>query len=262
MRTGTTAALGALAMLLAACGTQASLAAAPTTVTATANGSATTVTATTSGPTNPAAPPSSASAGIPGDGTFAVGTDIKPGTYRTAGPTPSGAANCYWERDKDLSGTLDSIIANADTVGPAIVQILPTDVAFKTSGCQPWTLMAGQSAPSATGAPTAAAPAPPAPQPAPQPGGDAASVVEAYYTAINAHDYVTAWNLGGRNFVSAYNTFVSDYSNTLTDDLVVTSVSGNRVGIELTAYNRDGTVQHFSGYYIVNGGTLPGANIR
>jgi hypothetical protein len=34
------------------------------------------------------------------------------------------------------------------------------------------------------------------------------------------------------------------------------------VYVYLTAYNRDGTVQHFSGYYIVNGGVLTGANIH
>jgi hypothetical protein len=149
------------------------------------------------------------------------------------------------------------VIANSNSSGPAIVQILSTDVAFKTTGCQPWTLMTTAPTAPPSSAP-ALAPTPPTTQPAANP----ASVVEAYYAAINAGDYPTAWNLGGSHFTSSYNTFVADYSNTLRDDVVVTSVSGNLVYIDLTANNRDGTVQHFSGYYIVNGGVLTAANIH
>lgn len=43
---------------------------------------------------------------------------------------------------------------------------------------------------------------------------------------------------------------------------MATSVSGDRVYIDLMAYNRDGTIQHFSGYCIVEGGVLTAANIR
>jgi len=77
---------------------------------------------------------------IPGDGTFAVGTDIKPGLYKTTGPAPdSSFPNCYWERDKDLSGGMGSIIANDNSKGPTTVQIATGDKAFKTSGCANWT---------------------------------------------------------------------------------------------------------------------------
>lgn len=40
--------------------------------------------------------PKKASASIPGNGTFVVGTDIKAGTYRTTGPADSAIPNCYW----------------------------------------------------------------------------------------------------------------------------------------------------------------------
>jgi hypothetical protein len=155
---------------------------------------------------------------------------------------------------------VESIIANGNSSGPAIVQVLSTDAAFKTTGCQPWTL----TSPAAAAPPNTAtaAPAPAPASPTAQAGADPASVVEAYYAAINAGDYATAWRLGGDHFVSSYSTFVADYSNTLRDDLVVTSVSGNLVYIDLTAYNRDGTVQHFSGYYVVNNGVLAGADIH
>ena len=70
---------------------------------------------------------------IDGDGTFTVGTDIAPGTYSSAGPVGNGA--CYWKR---LNGT--NIIDNAMSKKSQIVQIDPTDTAFKTSGCQQWQL--------------------------------------------------------------------------------------------------------------------------
>jgi hypothetical protein len=74
------------------------------------------------------------------DGTYLVGSDIAPGTYRTAGPS-DGAMFCYWERDKNTDGTLDSIIANDNSAGPTLVTVKAHDVAFKTQFCQPWTLV-------------------------------------------------------------------------------------------------------------------------
>jgi hypothetical protein len=242
-------ALGVLSALLAACSTQSGRASVPASAATSAIGAS-------SSPAAPSPSPApSTPAGIPGDGTFAVGSDIKAGTYRTPG---AATGDCYWERDKDLSGTAEGIIANGNSTGPAIVQVLSSDAAFKTSGCQPWTQVTTNAAAAPTVVPAPAAPAPPITQP----GEDGSSVVEAYYSAINAHDYATAWSLGGSRFARSYNTFVADYANTAVDTLVVTSVSGNRVYIDLTAYGRDGTVQHFSGYYIVNGGVLTGANIH
>ncbi|PGK52100.1 hypothetical protein CN918_30375 [Priestia megaterium] len=62
-----------------------------------------------------------------GDGVYLVGVDIEPGTYKATG---SG----YWERTRSVSKDLDDIIANANPTGNAVVQILPGDFAFKTSG--------------------------------------------------------------------------------------------------------------------------------
>jgi len=66
-----------------------------------------------------------------GTGTYAVGTDIAPGTYSSAGPADDGA--CYWKR---VSG--DTMVDNAMTKKPQIVQIAATDTSFKTSDCQQW----------------------------------------------------------------------------------------------------------------------------
>ncbi|MEV0523066.1 hypothetical protein AB0I66_06535 [Streptomyces sp. NPDC050439] len=76
--------------------------------------------------------------GIPGDGTFVVGTEAKPGTYRTAGPADDVIDNCYWARLKSTSGDVGDIIANGNTKGPATVTISPGDKAFQTTGCTDW----------------------------------------------------------------------------------------------------------------------------
>ncbi|BDB42475.1 MULTISPECIES: hypothetical protein [Mycobacterium] len=89
-------------------------------------------------PAGPAPAGSPAPAGAPKttidhDGTYLVGKDIVPGVYSTAGPVGNGT--CYWKRTGNPDGAL---VDNAMTKKPQIVQIEPTDKAFKTSGCQPW----------------------------------------------------------------------------------------------------------------------------
>lgn len=69
------------------------------------------------------------------DGTYIVGTDIQPGTYRTR----KGTSNCYYERLKGFSGDFSEIIANNNTSAPAIVTIEASDKGFKSSGCGIWT---------------------------------------------------------------------------------------------------------------------------
>ena len=69
------------------------------------------------------------------DGTYAVGTDVAPGIYSSAGPVGNGA--CYWKRSGNPDGNL---IDNSMSKKPQVVQIDPTDKSFKTSGCQPWQL--------------------------------------------------------------------------------------------------------------------------
>ncbi|MCW5254599.1 hypothetical protein [Streptomyces sp. SHP 1-2] len=70
-----------------------------------------------------------------GDGDFRVGTDIKPGTYRSAGNTDDG---CYWERAKDASSELDSLLANDNVTGTTYVTVKDGDKLFKSSGCRDW----------------------------------------------------------------------------------------------------------------------------
>ncbi|MFD5798723.1 hypothetical protein ACFWIO_35360, partial [Streptomyces diastatochromogenes] len=68
-------------------------------------------------------------------GMFKVGTDIAPGTYKSSGNTDD---SCYWERAKDAEQGLDSVIANNNVTGTAVVTISSTDAYFKTTGCGGW----------------------------------------------------------------------------------------------------------------------------
>ena len=78
---------------------------------------------------------SSASDTFFGDGTFIVGEDIQPGTYRN-----SDSSNlCYWERLSGFGGTGDEIIANGVSHEIQIVTISSSDVGFSSTDCGSWT---------------------------------------------------------------------------------------------------------------------------
>lgn len=79
-------------------------------------------------------PTSGARAPTMGEGTYAVGIDILPGTYKTAGESA-----CYWARLRGFGGSVASVIANDNTSGPAIVTIASTDRGFTSHGCGTWT---------------------------------------------------------------------------------------------------------------------------
>lgn len=70
---------------------------------------------------------------IPGDGTYLVGSDIQPGTYRSV-----SNSGCYWARLSDLSGTLSGIITNNNADGQIVVTIRSGDKAFESTRCSQW----------------------------------------------------------------------------------------------------------------------------
>ena len=77
--------------------------------------------------------------GIPatsfGDGTWAVGIDIAPGTYHA-----SGGVGCSWERLSAFgAGTTGVIGEPTRPTGPTTATIAPTDKGFSASHCGKWT---------------------------------------------------------------------------------------------------------------------------
>ena len=68
-----------------------------------------------------------------GDGAYAVGIAIAPGTYTT-----SGSSDCYWEKDQNYTGDETSIISNNNVSGPVTLTIPASTKEFKPQGCGTW----------------------------------------------------------------------------------------------------------------------------
>jgi hypothetical protein len=122
---GRGAAIAAATLVLAGCGTPGQTAARTVTVTSTLQ-PVITQTVTYTPP-----PPPGPKTTISTDGTYQVGVDIVPGTYRT-----TGGSGCYWARLRSLS--TNDIIDNNNASGPVVVEILPSDAAFLTERCGTW----------------------------------------------------------------------------------------------------------------------------
>lgn len=80
-------------------------------------------------------PTSSGPATVFSNGTFVVGADIAPGTYRNS----SSSRGCYWKRVSGFGDTLGEIIANEFTYVRQIVTISPNDAGFVSDDCGTWT---------------------------------------------------------------------------------------------------------------------------
>jgi hypothetical protein len=89
----------------------------------------------------------------------------------------------------------------------------------------------------------------------------AVEVVNAYYAAINAGDYRSAWNLGGDNLDSSYGAFVNGFAGTASDMLTVTGSQGDTVSVRLDAIQSDGSDQVYTGTYTVSAGHITGAQL-
>ncbi|MEU9407557.1 hypothetical protein AB0E08_18010 [Streptomyces sp. NPDC048281] len=86
--------------------------------------------------------------------------------------------------------------------------------------------------------------------------GGPSDVVTAYFAAISARDYRTAWSLGGKNLDSSYDSFVSGYATTERDTVTVVSVAGDEVQVTLDAVQTDGTTKSFDATYTVQNGVI------
>lgn len=65
-------------------------------------------------------------------GTYLIGYDIQPGTYKGQAGSDFGSS-CYWERLRNVAGGLDAILANDNASGQYYVQVLSSDFALKTA---------------------------------------------------------------------------------------------------------------------------------
>lgn len=90
--------------------------------------------ATTSAAVSVPVPPKPLKTVISRDGSYRVGSQIKPGLYKATGTGNS----CYWERLDGFSGSLDDINANHFGTANVYVRITSSDVGFKTEDCGSW----------------------------------------------------------------------------------------------------------------------------
>ena len=81
-------------------------------------------------------------------------------------------------------------------------------------------------------------------------------VVQAYYQAINEHQYHVAWQLGGKNTGQTYASFVAGFNGTASDVLQIGEANGTIVRGTLTANQTDGSVKTYSGSYTVQDGVI------
>jgi serine/threonine protein kinase len=89
-----------------------------------------------------------------------------------------------------------------------------------------------------------------------------ATTVQAYFAAINAHDYARAWALGGKNTGSSYSAFVNGFNGTAKDNVTVVSVAGDVVTVKLAATQTDGSVKYYQGTYTVTNGVITQSHIQ
>lgn len=91
-------------------------------------------TVTVGAPVSGSSPTASSTGSTFSTGTYEVGTEIQPGTYRT-----SGSDWCYWERLSSNDGEFDSIITNGNANGPSSLSVKASDAFVRFSGTCSWT---------------------------------------------------------------------------------------------------------------------------
>jgi S1-C subfamily serine protease len=95
----------------------------------------------------------------------------------------------------------------------------------------------------------------------------AEQVVRAFYSAIEAGDYRTAWEIGGKNFVknSTYERFAAGFSKTVKSELLVLDAVGDVVTVQLTAREQVAGATRISVYrgtYLVRNGEIRSGGLK
>lgn len=89
-----------------------------------------------------------------------------------------------------------------------------------------------------------------------------ASVVEAYFAAIDRHDYQAAWDLGGKNLSQPYASFAAGFATVARDTVSVTNTDATTAFVSLHTVRTDGTQTTYTGIFTVVGGTITSANLH
>lgn len=82
------------------------------------------------------------------------------------------------------------------------------------------------------------------------------TVVKAYITAINAHDWPRVWQLGGKNLGHSYSAMVTGYRQTRRVVLTSLTTTGETVSARTLAYETNGAVQTYALTYTIHNGVI------
>ncbi|WUH88710.1 hypothetical protein OG900_38730 [Streptomyces sp. NBC_00433] len=104
--------------------------------------------------------------------------------------------------------------------------------------------------------------APTGPRPSPTATLEPQQTVQRYFQAINAKDYRTAWDLGGRNLDPSYSSFIAGFATTATTSVTVQSVTGHVVAVQLSTQDKDGSTHEYHGTYTVDDGVITAGHLE
>jgi serine/threonine protein kinase len=82
------------------------------------------------------------------------------------------------------------------------------------------------------------------------------AVVEAFFAAINKHDWPKVWQLGGKNLGRSYSAMVAGFHLTKRDMLISLTNRGNLVSARFLAYQTTHAIKTYAATYTVHAGTI------
>jgi hypothetical protein len=86
------------------------------------------------------------------------------------------------------------------------------------------------------------------------------AVVEAYFGAINAHNWRKVWQLGGKNLGTSYASMVAGFQDTSRDVVTRMTTDGDAVTVRIRSYETTGAVQVYVLSYTVSGDVIAGGH--
>jgi hypothetical protein len=86
-------------------------------------------------------------------------------------------------------------------------------------------------------------------------------VVKAYIQAINRHDWAKVWRLGGDHMSPSFDSMVSGYARTVSDDIRSIWVRGDHVLVRLAAHESSGVVEVYRLVYLVRNGVIASGTV-
>jgi hypothetical protein len=223
-------------------------------------------------PSVPAIGAQVASLGFPNGGPLSFGE----GTIQDLGQTETVNLDGTGASFSNLMQT-DAASEPGDSGGPVVTlsgQVVGLTDALTTSASPPATYAVESSvaapdfstweatpSPQSLSSCTSSAPAAPRAAPAPSTASPSpVTVAEEFLASISAHNYASAWALGGDNLGFTYANFVQGYSDTASVTITSTSGVGDTAYVSFVATDNSGTQTSYSATYTVSGGVIVSAS--